>query len=69
MLSDINKLYLPENDDYFIKHTMPKYETLLREIEKDPLIKDARKNWAAYTETEKVHIAERIGHIQSSILA
>ena len=67
LLSDINKLYFPQNDDYFIKHTMPKYEKLFHDMEKDPLIKDARKNWNTYTETEKVHVAERIGRIQSSI--
>ncbi len=64
---DIHKNYKLDEDPYFTRNTMPKYMQLFQEIEKDPMIKNAKKDWAHATESDKVEVAKRIGEIQSSI--
>ncbi len=67
VIAAINMAYEPIKDAQFSSYAIPKYKQLFKEIEKDPLVKNAQKNWDNYPVSAKMDVAKRIGEIQSSI--
>ena len=68
VIAAINMVYEPIKDAQFSSYSIPKYKQLFQEIEKDPLVNNAQKNWDNYPVSAKMEVAKRIGEIQSSIL-